>query len=175
VRARADNVGLSELGAARRHRPRRAGCSRGHEQGKNLVQFAVSEERKDRLLGLPYTHRFADGDPEEKSEGTKILVEGTATRLIATTLNDANRWAEAVIFAQHAAGLLRDTVALAVCGAEPARTPADAVFPPRRANGTAPEWATRLSSRSKSSQQHHVPYWAKVEPFEPIEPEQVAR
>jgi tetratricopeptide (TPR) repeat protein len=38
------------------------------------------------------------------------LVEGAATRLIATTLNEAKRWAEALPFAQHAAGLLRDTV-----------------------------------------------------------------
>jgi tetratricopeptide (TPR) repeat protein len=43
------------------------------------------------------------------SAGLRI-VEGAATRLIATTLNDAKRWAEAVTFAQHAAGLLRDTV-----------------------------------------------------------------
>jgi tetratricopeptide (TPR) repeat protein len=38
------------------------------------------------------------------------IVEGAATRLIATTLNEAKRWVEAVTFAQHAAGLLRGTV-----------------------------------------------------------------
>ncbi len=39
-----------------------------------------------------------------------LIVEGAATRLIATTLNDAKRWSAALPFAQHAAGLLRSTV-----------------------------------------------------------------